>query len=199
RLCAGDLVPADVRLISSRDLFVSQSALTGEALPVEKHDTAAAAMEKPANGGGAGRAGGLDCSNICFLGTNVVSGTATAVVIATRARTYFGSLAKAIVGKRAPTSFGGGVNSGRWGLVRVMLIMVPVIFVINGFTKGDWLQAFLFAVSVAVGLTPEMLPMLVSANLAKGAIAMAKRKVVVKRLNAIQNFGAMDVLCTDKT
>jgi P-type Mg2+ transporter len=199
RLCAGDLVPADVRLISSRDLFVSQSALSGEALPVEKHDTAAAAMEKPENGAGAGSAGVLDCSNICFLGTNVVSGTATAVVIATGARTYFGSLAKAIVGKRAPTSFERGVNGVTWVLIRFMLIMVPVVFVINGFTKGDWLQAFLFAVSVAVGLTPEMLPMLVSANLAKGAIAMAKRKVVVKRLNAIQNFGAMDVLCTDKT
>jgi P-type Mg2+ transporter len=199
RLCAGDLVPADVRLIVSRDLFVSQSALTGEALPVEKHDTPGAAMERPANGGGAGSAGVLDCSNICFLGTNVVSGTATAVVIATGSRTYFGSLAKAIVGKRAQTSFERGVNSVSWVLIRFMLIMVPVVFVINGFTKGDWLQAFLFAVSVAVGLTPEMLPMLVSANLAKGAIAMAKRKVVVKRLNAIQNFGAMDVLCTDKT
>ncbi|MBV8419379.1 MAG: magnesium-translocating P-type ATPase [Hyphomicrobiales bacterium] len=199
RLSAGDLVPADVRLIASRDLFVSQSALTGEALPIEKLDTAAAAMEKPASGAGAGSAGVLDCSNICFLGTNVVSGTATAVVIATGARTYFGSLAKAIVGKRAQTSFERGVNSVSWVLIRFMLIMVPVVFVINGFTKGDWLQAFLFAVSVAVGLTPEMLPMLVSANLAKGAIAMAKRKVVVKRLNAIQNFGAMDILCTDKT
>jgi Mg2+-importing ATPase len=200
RLCAGDLVPADVRLIASRDVFVSQSALTGEALPVEKHDTPGVAMEKPANGGGgAGSAGILECSNICFLGTNVVSGTATAVVIATGARTYFGSLARAIIGRRPPTSFERGVNSVTWVLIRFMLIMVPVVFVINGFTKGDWLQAFLFAVSVAVGLTPEMLPMLVSANLAKGAIAMAKRKVVVRRLNAIQNFGAMDVLCTDKT
>ncbi len=199
RLCAGDLVPADVRLIASRDVFVSQSALTGEALPVEKHDTPGAAMEKPAQGASAGSAAVLECSNICFLGTNVVSGTATAVVIATGARTYFGSLAKAIVGKRAQTSFERGVNSVIWVLIRFMLIMVPVVFVINGFTKGDWLQAFLFAISVAVGLTPEMLPMLVSANLAKGAIAMAKRKVVVKRLNAIQNFGAMDVLCTDKT
>src|SRR5258707_5456117 len=199
RLCAGDLVPADVRLIASRDVFVSQSALTGEALPVEKHDTAGALIEKPANGAGAGSAGVLECSNVCFLGTNVVSGTATAVVIATGSHTYFGSLAKAIVGKRAQTSFERGVNSVTWVLIRFMLIMVPVVFVINGFTKGDWLQPFLFAVSVAVGLTPEMLPMLVSANLAKGAIAMAKRKVVVKRLNAIQNFGAMDVLCTDKT
>src|SRR5262249_20385995 len=157
----------------------------GEALPVEKHDTAAAAMEKPANGAGAGSAAVLECSNICFLGTNVVSGTATAVVVATGARTYFGSFARGIGGKGSPTSFERGVNSVIWVLIRFMLIMVPVVLVINGFTKGDWLQAFLFAISVAVGLTPEMLPMLVSANLAKGAIAMAKRKVVVKRLNAI--------------
>jgi Mg2+-importing ATPase len=129
----------------------------------------------------------------------VVSGTATTVVIATGSRTYFGSLAKAIIGQRAQTSFERGVNSVSWLLIRFMLVMVPVVFAINGFTKGDWLQAFLFAVSVAVGLTPEMLPMLVSANLARGALAMAKRKVVVKRLKAIQNFGAMDVLCTDKT
>jgi Mg2+-importing ATPase len=199
RLSAGDLVPADVRLISSRDLFVSQSALTGEALPVEKHDTLGAVVEKSANDRTEDSGGLLDCSNICFLGTNVVSGSATAIVVATGPRTYFGSLAKSIVGQRPQTSFERGVNSVSWVLIRFMLIMVPVVFVINGFTKGDWLQAFLFAVSVAVGLTPEMLPMLVSANLAKGAIAMAKRKVVVKRLNAIQNFGAMDVLCTDKT
>jgi P-type Mg2+ transporter len=198
QLSAGDLVPADVRLISSRDLFVSQAALTGEALPIEKHDRLASSADKPEdirldNGGL------LDRSNICFLGTNVVSGSARALVVATGARTYFGSFARSIIGKRPPTSFERGVNSVTWVLIRFMLIMVPVVFVINGFTKGDWLQAFLFAVSVAVGLTPEMLPMLVSANLAKGAIAMAKRKVVVKRLNAIQNFGAMDILCTDKT
>jgi Mg2+-importing ATPase len=198
RLSAGDLVPADVRLISSRDLFVSQSALTGEALPVEKYDkprpTAETSVAGHTDGGSL-----LDRPNICFLGTNVVSGTATALVVATGPRTYFGSFAKSIIGKRPPTSFERGVNSVSWVLIRFMLIMVPVVFVINGLTKGDWLQAFLFAVSVAVGLTPEMLPMLVSANLAKGAVAMAKRKVVVKRLNAIQNFGAMDVLCTDKT
>jgi Mg2+-importing ATPase len=199
RLCAGDLVPADVRLTSSRDLFVSQSALTGEALPVEKHDTSSSLAEKSMSGQDADRGSLLERTNVCFLGTNVVSGTATALVVETGSRTYFGSLAKSIVGKRPPTSFERGVNSVSWVLIRFMLIMVPVVFVINGVTKGDWLQAFLFAVSVAVGLTPEMLPMLVSANLAKGAIAMAKRKVVVKRLNAIQNFGAMDVLCTDKT
>ncbi len=198
RLSAGDLVPADVRLMSSRDLFVSQAALTGEALPVEKYDTLGSVAVKSAPGA-TSEAGQLDQSNICFLGTNVVSGTATALVVATGQHTYFGSLARSIVGKRAETSFDRGVKSVSWVLIRFMLVMVPIVFVINVLTKGDWLQAFLFAVSVAVGLTPEMLPMLVSANLAKGAIAMARQKVVVKRLNAIQNLGAMDVLCTDKT
>jgi Mg2+-importing ATPase len=198
RLSAGDLVPADVRLMSSRDLFVSQAALTGEALPVEKYDTLGSVAVKSAPGA-TSEAGQLDQSNICFLGTNVVSGTATALVVATGQHTYFGSLARSIVGKRAETSFDRGVKSVSWVLIRFMLVMVPIVFIINVLTKGDWLQAFLFAVSVAVGLTPEMLPMLVSANLAKGAIAMARQKVVVKRLNAIQNLGAMDVLCTDKT
>src|SRR5580704_12843265 len=200
RLSAGDMIPADVRLIASRDLFVSQAALTGEALPVEKYDTLGAVVEKSAMGGQAQDGGGfLDLANVCFLGTNVVSGTATAIVVATGPRTYFGSLAKSIVGQRAQTAFDRGVNSVSWVLIRFMLIMVPVVLLINGFTKGDWLEAFLFAVSVAVGLTPEMLPLLVTANLARGAMAMANCKVVVKRLNAIQNFGAMDVLCTDKT
>ncbi len=141
----------------------------------------------------------LELSNICLMGTNVASGTATAVVVATGGRTYFGSLAKSIVGTRAQTAFDRGVNSVSWLLIRFMLVMVPVVLLINGFTKGDWSEAALFALAVAVGLTPEMLPMIVSSNLAKGAIAMSRRKVVVKRLNAIQNFGAMDVLCTDKT
>ena len=199
RLSAGDLVPADVRLVSSRDLFVSQAALTGEALPVEKYDTLGSAVQKSANNRIPQRDAHLDLANICFLGTNVVSGTATAVVVATGPHTYFGSLARSIAGKRAETSFDRGVKGVSWVLIRFMLIMVPIVFLINIVTKGDWLQAFLFAVSVAVGLTPEMLPMLVSANLAKGALAMARQKVVVKRLNAIQNLGAMDVLCTDKT
>jgi P-type Mg2+ transporter len=199
RLSAGDLVPADVRLISSRDLFVSQAALTGEALPVEKYDTLGAIAVKSATGENLESDGQLDLANVCFLGTNVVSGTAIAIVVATGPRTYFGSLARSIVGKRAETSFDRGVKSVSWVLIRFMLVMVPIVFLINVVTKGDWLQAFLFAVSVAVGLTPEMLPMLVSANLAKGALAMARQKVVVKRLNAIQNLGAMDVLCTDKT
>jgi Mg2+-importing ATPase len=199
RLSAGDLVPADVRLVSSRDLFVSQAALTGEALPVEKYDTLGSAVEKSATNRIFERDAHLDLANICFLGTNVVSGTATAIAVATGPHTYFGSLARSIIGKRAETSFDRGVKSVSWVLIRFMLIMVPIVFLINVVTKGDWLQAVLFAVSVAVGLTPEMLPMLVSANLAKGALAMAKQKVVVKRLNAIQNLGAMDVLCTDKT
>jgi P-type Mg2+ transporter len=199
KLSAGDLVPADVRLISSHDLFVSQAALTGEALPVEKYDTLGQVVEKSSDLAGSGESGELELANICFLGTNVVSGTATAIVLATGAHTYFGSLARSIVGKRVDTSFDRGVKSVSWILIRFMLVMVPIVFLINLLTKGDWLQSFLFAVSVAVGLTPEMLPMLVSANLAKGALAMSRQKVIVKRLNAIQNLGAMDVLCTDKT
>ncbi|MFK4064134.1 magnesium-translocating P-type ATPase [Brucella anthropi] len=199
QLSAGDMIPADLRLIESRDLFVSQAALTGEALPVEKYDTLGAISEKSASATASRDAGVLDLPSICFMGTNVVSGTATAVVVATGQRTYFGSLAKAIVGSRAQTSFDRGINSVSWLLIRFMLLMVPVVFLINGFTKGDWVEAMLFGLAVAVGLTPEMLPMIVSSNLAKGAVAMARRKVVVKRLNAIQNFGAMDVLCTDKT
>ncbi|KWZ38351.1 magnesium-translocating P-type ATPase [Burkholderia savannae] len=211
-LSAGDMIPADVRLISSRDLFISQAVLTGESLPVEKYDTLGAVAQKSAEpasgpGGGASRAEHaahdgslLDLANVCFMGTNVVSGTATAVVVATGADTYFGALAKNVVShKRIETSFDRGVSSVSWLLIRFMLVMVPVVFMINGFTKGDWLSALTFALAVAVGLTPEMLPMIVSANLARGAVAMARRKVVVKRLNSVQNFGAMDVLCTDKT
>ncbi|MGV0779103.1 magnesium-translocating P-type ATPase [Mycolicibacterium sp. XJ775] len=189
QLSAGDLIPADLRLLDSRDLFVSQAALTGEALPVEKYDTC----------GADDAADPLDLPSICFMGTNVVSGTASAVVVSTGVHTYFGSLAKAVVGSRAETAFDRGVNSVSWLLIRFMSVMVPIVLFINGFTKGDWPEAFLFALAVAVGLTPEMLPMIVSSNLAKGAVALSRRKVVVKRLNAIQNFGAMDVLCTDKT
>src|SRR5471032_2612183 len=198
-LSAGDMIPADIRLIESRDLFISQAVLTGEALPVEKYDTLGDVAQKSASDVAAENENLLDIPNICFMGTNVVSGTAQAVVVATGPRTYFGSLAKAIVGTRAQTAFDRGVNSVSWLLIRFMLVMVPVVFLINGIMKGEWWDALLFAVAVAVGLTPEMLPMIVSANLAKGAMAMARRKVVVKRLNAIQNFGAMDVLCTDKT
>ena len=199
QLSAGDMIPADIRLLESRDLFISQAVLTGEALPVEKYDTLGDVAQKSAASVTSEQNNLLDLSNICFMGTNVVSGTARAVVVATGPRTYFGSLAKAIVGSRTQTAFDRGVNSVSWLLIRFMLVMVPVVLLINGFTKGDWSEAFMFALAVAVGLTPEMLPMIVSANLAKGAVAMAKRKVVVKRLNAIQNFGSMDVLCTDKT
>jgi P-type Mg2+ transporter len=199
QLAAGDMIPADIRLIESRDLFISQAVLTGEALPVEKYDTLGHVTQKSAADSSNGESGLLDLPNIGFMGTNVVSGRARAVVVATGKRTYFGSLAKAIVGSRSQTAFDRGVNSVSRLLIRFMLVMVPVVFMLNGVVKGDWSDAFLFALAVAVGLTPEMLPMIVSANLAKGAVAMARRKVVVKRLNAIQNFGSMDVLCTDKT
>ncbi|UYK97522.1 magnesium-translocating P-type ATPase [Pantoea stewartii] len=193
-LSAGDLVPADVRLLASRDLFISQAILTGESLPVEKNDLSAGEeiAEQP------GRSV-LELRNSCLMGTNVASGTARALVVATGSETWFGSLVASLSGRRPQTAFDRGVNSVSRLLIRFMLVMVPVVLLINGFTKGDWMDATLFALAVAVGLTPEMLPMIVSANLAKGAIAMSRRKVIVKRLNAIQNLGAMDVLCTDKT
>jgi len=189
RLAAGDMVPADGRVLSAKDLFLNQSALTGESLPVErKADATSADVQNP-----------LELANICFLGSNVESGTATAVVIHTGDKTYFGSLAVSIVGQRQLTSFDKGVNKFTWLMIGFIGVMVPAVFLINGLSKHDWLEAFLFAMAVAVGLTPEMLPMIVTVNLSKGAMAMARKKVIVKRLNAIQNFGAMDVLCTDKT
>lgn len=153
RLSAGDMIPADIRLIESRDLFISQAVLTGEALPVEKYDTLGAVREKSAKRIAADQQDLLELPNICFMGTNVVSGTATAVVVATGARTYFGSLARSIVGSRAQTAFDRGVNSVSWLLIRFMLVMVPIVLLINGFTKGDWTEAFMFALAVAVGLT----------------------------------------------
>ena len=189
RLAAGDMVPADVRVLSAKDLFLNQVALTGEALPVEKQAAPAAAdVQNP-----------LDLPNLCFLGSNVESGSATAVVIHTGNRTYLGSLAASIVGQRQLTSFDKGINKFTWLMIRFIAVMVPLVFLINGLSKHNWMEAFLFAMAVAVGLTPEMLPMIVTVNLSKGALAMARKKVIVKRLNAIQNFGAMDVLCTDKT
>ena len=189
RLAAGDMVPADVRVLSAKDLFLNQAALTGEALPVEKKAAPAPAdVQNP-----------LELPNLCFLGSNVESGSATAVVILTGGRTYFGSLAASIVGQRQLTSFDLGINKFTWLMIRFIAVMVPAVFLINGLSKHNWLEAFLFAMAVAVGLTPEMLPMIVTVNLSKGALAMARKKVIVKRLNAIQNFGAMDVLCTDKT
>ena len=196
-LAAGDMVPADLRLFSAKDLFISQAILTGESLPVEKAAPTSAQVSEDAAPGLQDNP--LDLLTVCYMGTNVVSGSASAVVVATGPRTYLGSLAHTIVGQRVQTSFDRGVNSVSWLLIRFMLVMVPIVFAINWYDKGDFWQAFLFAISVAVGLTPEMLPLIVTANLGKGAIAMSRRKVVVKRLNAIQNFGAMDVLCTDKT
>lgn len=198
-LAAGDMIPADVRLLTSKDLFVSQAVLTGESLPIEKYDTLGGIVEKRADIIVHDQVSFLDTPTICFMGTNIVSGTATAVVVATGDRTYFGSLAKNIVGKKALTSFDKGVNNVSWLLIGFMSVMVPIVFLINGIFKGNWVDAVFFAISVAVGLTPEMLPMIVTTNLARGAVVMAEQKVIVKRLNAIQNFGAMDVLCTDKT
>ncbi|HWU76415.1 MAG TPA: magnesium-translocating P-type ATPase [Rhodanobacter sp.] len=192
-LGAGDMVPADLRLLGAKDLFISQAILTGESLPVEKSVPASVPPPDAAAGDP------LDLAGICYMGTNVVSGTATAVVLATGARSYLGSLAHSMSGQRVQTSFDRGIRSVSWLLIRFMAVMVPIVFLLNGLDKHNWTEAFLFALSIAVGLTPEMLPLIVTANLSKGALAMSRRKVVVKRLNAIQNFGAMDVLCTDKT
>jgi Mg2+-importing ATPase len=188
-LSAGDMIPADCRLTSAKDLFVAQAAMTGESLPVEKFVDAGPSFGSV-----------LEARNLVFMGTNVVSGSATALVIATGNQTYFGTLAARVTATdRTPTAFQAGVNSVSWLLIRFALVMVPIVLLVNGFTKGDWTEAFLFALSVAVGLTPEMLPMIVTSTLAKGAVILSRKKVVVKRLDAIQNFGAMDVLCTDKT
>jgi Mg2+-importing ATPase len=188
-LSAGDMIPADLRLISAKDLFINQSTLTGEAMPLEKVATAhVGTAETP-----------FDLPNICFMGSAVVSGIGCGVVVLTGARTAFGLVASAIAKQRVLTSFDKGITRFTWLMLGFIVVMAPLVFVINGLTKGNWLEALLFAVAVAVGLTPEMLPMIVTVNLAKGAIAMSRRKVVVKRLNSIQNFGAMNVLCTDKT
>jgi Mg2+-importing ATPase len=189
KLSAGDMIPADIRVVTSKDLFIIQASLTGESLPVEKYD--AREMRD--------KISPLEFSNICFLGTSVESGTATAVVAATGKKTYFGSMAASLTGQHVETSFDKGIKRFTWLMIRFMVVMVPLVFLINGFTKGNWGEAFFFALAVAVGLTPEMLPMIVSVSLSRGAILMSRKKVIVKRLNSIQNFGAMDVLCTDKT
>ncbi len=189
-LSAGDMIPADCRVLSAKDLFVSQAAMTGESMPVEKF---ARQFDSQTSNP-------LELDNILFMGTNVVSGAATAVVLTTGNNTYFGALAQRVgATDRGPTSFQTGVNKVSWLLIRFMFVMAPLVLFINGFTKGDWTEALLFALSVAVGLTPEMLPMIVTSTLAKGAVFLSRKKVIVKRLDAIQNFGAMDVLCTDKT
>jgi Mg2+-importing ATPase len=189
-LSAGDMIPADCRVLTAKDLFVAQAAMTGESMPVEKF-----AIQRLASA-----INPLELDNILFMGTNVVSGSATAVVLATGNATYFGALASRVTATdRAPTAFQAGVNKVSWLLIRFMFVMAPLVLLINGFTKGDWMEALLFALSIAVGLTPEMLPMIVTSTLAKGAVFLSRKKVIVKRLDAIQNFGAMDVLCTDKT
>lgn len=186
-LASGDMIPADIQLITSKDLFVNQSALTGESLPVEKNVAKgewASELENP---------------NLCFMGTNVESGTSLAVVLTTGRRTNFGQLSSKLSPDASLTGFEKGINQYTWLMIKFIFVMAPLVFVINGLTKGRWFDAFLFGIAVAVGLTPEMLPMIVTVNLTKGAMAMAKKNVIVKKLNAIQNFGAMDVLCTDKT
>lgn len=188
-LSAGDMIPADMRLVSVKDLFVNQSSLTGESMPVEKYATQTQSVKTSIP----------DLFNLCFMGTHVVSGTAIGIVVATGAHTFFGSIASTIAEQKELTSFDQGVQKYIWLMIRIMCFMVPAVFLINGLAKGNWVEALLFASAVAVGLAPEMLPMLVTINLAKGGIAMSRKKVIVKRLNAIQNFGAMDILCADKT
>jgi P-type Mg2+ transporter len=190
RLSAGDMVPADVRLITAKDLFIIQASLTGESLPVEKFEGPDAEA----------RTSPLEFSNVCYMGTSIESGSATAVVLATGRDTYFGGMAQNILMReRVQTSFDKGISGFTWLMIRIMAVLVPLVFVVNGLTKGNWHEAFFFALAVAVGLTPEMLPMIVTVCLSKGAMAMSRKKVIVKRINSIQNFGAMDVLCTDKT
>jgi Mg2+-importing ATPase len=189
KLSAGDMIPADIRVLSCKDLFLIQASLTGESFPVEKFD-----LPEPSD-----KKSPLELKNVCFLGTSVESGTATAVVIETGLKTYLGTMASAITQAPPPTSFDRGISGFTWLMIRFMAVMVPLVFLINGFSKHRWGEAFLFALAVAVGLTPEMLPMIVSVCLSRGAMLMSRKKVIVKRLNSIQNLGAMDVLCTDKT
>lgn len=187
-LSAGDMLPADVRILDAKDLFVSQASLTGESEPIEKIPMVNETRDVI-----------TDYTNIAFMGSNVISGSASAVVVTVGDHTLFGSMASEVAHEAVETSFSKGVNAVSWVLIRFMLVMVPLVFVANGITKGDWLSAFLFGISIAVGLTPEMLPMIVTTCLAKGAVSMSKKQTIVKNLNSIQNFGAIDILCTDKT
>jgi Mg2+-importing ATPase len=189
KLAAGDMIPGDVRMIVAKDLFVIQGSLTGESFPVEKFEVEKnAACTAP-----------IELTSVAYLGTSVESGSATAVVVATGKETYLGGMAQSLSDQPTQTAFDKGISRFTWLMLRFMFVMVPLVFVINGLTKGEWGEAFFFAVAVAVGLTPEMLPMIVTVCLSKGALAMSRKKVIVKRINAIQNLGAMDVLCTDKT
>ena len=188
-LSVGDMIPADIRILDAKDLFVSQASLTGESEPVEKTPEMIKTEQDAIT----------DYSNIAFMGSNVISGSATAVVVRVGDHTLFGTMASAVAEEAVETSFTKGVNAVSWVLIRFMMVMVPLVFFVNGITKGDWLEAFLFGISIAVGLTPEMLPMIVTTCLAKGAVSMSKKQTIVKNLNSIQNFGAIDILCTDKT
>ncbi len=189
RLSAGDMIPADVRILAAKDLFVNQSSLTGESEPVEKVPAVCGTDKESLTG----------YENIAFMGSSVISGTATAVALLVGQNTVFGSMAAAVAGEPVETSFTKGVNQVSWVLIRFMLVMVPLVFIVNGLTKGIWMDAFLYAVSLAVGLTPEMLPMIVTTCLAKGAVSMSKKGTIVKNINSIQNLGTIDILCTDKT
>ena len=191
KLSAGDMIPADVILFESRDFFVQQSGLTGESDAVEK-----LALNKATNQNVDSL---LEAESLAFMGTNVISGSATAMILAVGDDTMMGAIEQTLNTYDEPTSFEREMNSISWLLIRLMLIMVPIVFFANGLTDGDWLEAGVFALSVGVGLTPEMLPMIITASLAKGSIIMAKEKVVIKKLNAIQDLGAIDILCTDKT
>ena len=191
KLSAGDMIPADVLLLDSRDFFVQQSGLTGESDAVEKVCLA--------KSDGQNLDSLLETESLAFMGTNVISGRATALVLVVGDETMMGAIEQTLNTYDEPTSFEREMNSISWLLIRLMLVMVPVVFFINGLTDGDWLEAGVFALSVGVGLTPEMLPMIITASLAKGSIIMAQEKVVIKKLNAIQDLGAIDILCTDKT
>ncbi|MEK6567303.1 MAG: magnesium-translocating P-type ATPase, partial [Candidatus Omnitrophota bacterium] len=188
-LYAGDMIPADLRIISAKDLFINQASLTGESLPVEKF----AASFEPKNSSIS------ELTNIAFMGSSVVSGTALAVVVKTGISTQFGEISRRLTTMRINTSFDKGIHEFTWTMIRAMFFMVLFIFAVNLLRRGSLIEPLLFSLGVAVGLIPQMLPMIVTINLSKGAIAMSKKKVIVKRLNSIQNFGAMDVLCTDKT
>lgn len=195
-LSSGDVVPADLRIFSARDLFVSQASLTGESEPVEKR----ASLAADASATAAASAPALtDLESLAFMGSTVISGNARGIVVATGARTMFGEATGTLAGRKRETSFDAGIKSTSRLLMRLMLAMLPVVFVVSGATKGDWVSALLFSLSVAVGLTPEMLPMLVTTCLGKGAVDLSRHHVIVKRLDAIQDLGAIDVLCTDKT
>jgi len=197
-LAAGDLIPADMRIIKAKDLFLSQSALTGESVSIEK--TAEPVSNFPASSGSVNSVSITECPNLAFMGSNVISGSALGIVITTGDDTMLGGLAKFMGdNKHVKTSFEKGVNSVSWLLIRFMLVMVPIVLLVSGIKTQDWMGAVLFALSIAVGLTPEMLPMIVTTCLAKGAVAMSREKTIIKNLNSIQNLGSIDILCTDKT